>query len=160
MRRISGCAAGFVLALSVLSSASVVGATTHKKPVPHPKAITEKAAAKQYLADVAPYNAANDAFYNAWKGVTQASQLEGIVSPFLAASQTFDSLILRQKWPASDRQDVKALVAADEGDLGSLEGANVSDISTIDGNLSRDANASGSDANILRSDLGLPPPTP
>jgi hypothetical protein len=162
MRRTSECAAGLVLALSVLSFAPAVGATTHKKPVAHPKAMTEKAAAKQYLADVAPYNAANDAFSNASKGVTQSSQLEGVVAPLLAALQTFDSLILRQMWPASDRQDVKALVAAGglvAGDLSSLEAANGLDISTIEANLSRDGNASSSDANILRSDLGLPPPT-
>jgi hypothetical protein len=122
---------------------------------------TESSAAQQYLADVAPFNAAVNTYTASFNSSTQYSQLPALVTPLVTALQTFDSLVLRQQWPASVKQDIKTMVAADgvyQGDLQSLESANALNISTIDASVSRDANASTEDSNIVRSDLGLPPP--
>jgi hypothetical protein len=126
-----------------------------------PATTSESAAAQQYLADIAPYNAAVSTAQTALNSATEMSQLPAIIGPAVTAMQNADNLLLRQQWPAGVRQDIKTKVAADGaviGDLTSLETANASDASSIEANIGRDANASAADANIVRSDLGLPPP--
>jgi len=69
--------------------------------------------------------------------------------------------MLRQQWPSVAKADVKSLViaaGAELGDLNSLATINDSNASTIETNLSKDIAATGTAANIVRADLGLPAP--
>lgn len=131
-------------ALSVailLGAAAMAGASTHR-----PKPITRAQAAKQYLADVAPVNALP----------------RSTTAPVYAATVAkFDTLILRQRWPSDARLDIRALVVADAalvGDYNSVSSSNVLNGSALSATTQRDNQADTTAANIVRADLGLPPP--
>lgn len=156
-----------VLALTALPAAATTHkttTTTHPKKKAHKsKGIAKSAAGKQFLADIAPYNAADDTFSAKSKSVTQYSQLASLVAPVVASLQSFDAVALRQQWPAGVKQDIKTMVTADgayEGDLSALGNADAANISSVEASVTKDGNTSAADSNIVRSDLGLPPPSP
>ena len=68
--------------------------------------------------------------------------------------------LLRTPWDPVTRQDVKALVTAagaEAQDFDSLAQQNALTFNDWDAQLQRDATQAGTAANIVRSDLGLPP---
>jgi hypothetical protein len=122
-------------------------------------AITESEAGQQYLADIAPLNAAVTAF----KGDTNddLSAIAGEVAPIVSAAQTFESTILRQQWPSNTRADIKTLateVGTFESDVSNFGSSSASDISSAEQTMVQADGTFGADSNIVRADLGLPPP--
>jgi hypothetical protein len=154
-------ATGVSIALAVALIASPAGATKHQRHKKAPAGISVSAAGKQYLADVAPVNAATDTAKSAFDAATTAPQLAAAAAPLVASIETLNSTMLRQQWPSVAKADVKSLViaaGAELGDLNSLATINDSNASTIETNLSKDIAATGTAANIVRADLGLPAP--
>jgi hypothetical protein len=147
--------AGTVVCLLGASSAAQAS-THHTKPKP----ITRAQAAKQYLADVAPVNAAENVAKAQPQPVTISAGVK-VLTPVVAANTKFESLVLRQQWPAGDKADIKALVVAYSvynGDLNSW--ATTRGDSAWQTTTSRDRATASADANIVRADLGLAPPIP
>ena len=115
---------------------------------------------RQYLAAVAPYNAALDTFKKRYRNGFTLSQLHsGITHALADALQQFDSAILRLPWPQQVLPDVRALAAADAVELGDLHNAvNATDGPTWARQATADIDMANEAANILRADIGLPPP--
>jgi hypothetical protein len=154
MKRYAAIAGMVVCFLGVSSTAQ---ASTH-----HPKGITTASAAKQYLADIAPANAAATTAHNQAKGAATVADLAKAVAPVIVSYNKFDSLLLRQRWPSGVKTDIHTLVVADSayiGDLNAVSNASAVNLSALGATISRDGQITEADSNIVRSDLGLPPPT-
>jgi len=128
------------MVVCVLGVATIAQASTH-----HPKGITQAQAAKQYLADVAPANA-----------------LPKSTKPpaYAAAVDKLDTLLLNQQWPSATRADIRALVVADAAvvrDYNASPSSNILTGSGLNATTQKDVEADTTAANIVRSDLGLPP---
>lgn len=124
----------------LLGVATIAQASTH-----YPKGITQAQAAKQYLADVAPANA-----------LPQSTKPPA----YAAAVDKFDTLLLSQRWPSGTRADIRALVVADAavvGDYSAFPSSNILNGSALNATTRKDVKADTTAANIVRSDLGLPP---
>jgi hypothetical protein len=116
---------------------------------------------QQYLALATPVNSAVDTFNvknNALGSHFSVAQIQAISTPLANAYQIFDNAVLRLAWPASLLADLHAMVAADSPEISDLQHAATTQ-AWFD-QLARDATASSSAANVVRSDLGLPPPPP
>ena len=93
-----------ILAIGItgcLALASPAGAATHNN-----KSITKAQAAKQYLADVGPSNAA----INAYESTPSASTIPAAVTalaPVIAADTKLASLLSHQQWPSGIKADIK-----------------------------------------------------
>ena len=118
---------------------------------------------KQYLALVAPLNAALNTFtakVNALPTVATVGDLNALAAPLVPALTTFDAALQRLPFPPPMSTDVSALIAADTaavGDLdraGSVAGAKVS---TWLQQFSTDSRRFSAAASAVRADLGLPP---
>ncbi len=159
-----------LLALAVLMLASCGGSggeqtttvlpaqlQTTTKPTTTSKA-TSYATGRDYLRLVARFNAALAHFQAEAKDDTDSTSTKQIAkeaAPVTAALRAFDNAALRANWPPSVRADVRALIRADAGFRSDLEQlAYTRDWS----GLTRDAEASSAAANVVRADLGLPPP--
>ena len=128
------------MVVCLLGVATIAQASTH-----HPKGITQAQAAKQYLADVAPSNA-----------LPQSTKPPA----YAAAVDKLDTLLLSQRWPSGTRADIRALVAADAavvGDYSAFPSSNIFKGSDLNATTQKDLEAETTAANIVRSDLGLPP---
>jgi hypothetical protein len=139
----------------------LLGASSAAQASTHHKGITQAKAAKQYLADIKPVNAVGDLVNPAVKAATTAAGQAKAVAPWLAIVVKFDSLVLRQQWPTGVKGDIRALVVDDAaviGDYQALSSASPLNISSLDASLSRDNQADTTASNIVRADLGLPPP--
>ena len=127
--------------------------------------ISEKAAAKQYLAISVPLNAAANKLVNlvgGWTNKITNAKAGNQAKPAIAAVLTFNRALASDAWPPSARSDVTALRKADAplvADLRSLSSENLQNPSPILADFSRDESALGSAANVLRYDLGLPSTT-
>ena len=120
---------------------------------------TEAQAGQQYLADIAPLNAAVAAFKADTN--TDLSALPGEVAPIVSAAQTFESTILRQQWPSNTKADIKTLateVGTFESDVSNFGSSSALDISSAEQTMVQADGTFGADSNIVRADLGLPPP--
>jgi hypothetical protein len=129
--------AGLVACLLGISSTALAST--------HPKGITQAQAAKQYLADVALVNA-----------LPQSTKPPA----YAAAVGKLDTMLLRQRWPSGVRADIRALVVADAalvGDYYAFPSSNILNGSALNATTQKDADADTTAANIVRSDLGLPP---
>ncbi len=132
--------------------AGTAGATT----------ISDKAAAKQYLAIVAPVNAAGNKFVEQVAGWTTAitnAKAETEAKPVIAAALNFDTALGNDSWPPSARSDVKTLRKADASlvaDLRALSSDKLHNSSSIVAKFERDEGALGAAAATVRYDLGLP----
>lgn len=155
-------------ACGVTSNASnqggnVSASTAPLLPTPTPT-MTVAAYQQQYLTIVAPYNAAFDVFHAHLKpyiGTTNypsENNLGSWCSPYATALTAFDNVLLRSPWPASAEADVHALVNGDAPELGDLDACGAPNEVTWFSQLSKDSDAASTAANVLRSDLGLPPP--
>jgi hypothetical protein len=145
------------MVVCLLGMASTAQASTHHK------GITKGAAGKQYLADIAPANAAANTAHNQANGATTVADLAKAVAPVIITYNKFDSLLLRQKWPNGVKTDIHTLVVADSayiGDLNAVSNASALNLSALGATISRDGQITEADSNIVRADLGLPPPAP
>jgi len=119
-----------------------------------------------YLGLVAPVNAATDTFDVAGTKLGNnptAAAVQQIATPFAAALTAFDSKVLRVKWPASVASDVKGVVLADGAFIGDLDSASAQNAVTAASwvsAISADGEKASTASNIVRADLGLPPPKP
>jgi hypothetical protein len=162
MRRAIGLSAGALLAVAMITGvAGTAGATDHK-PAHHSTAITEKAAAKQYLGIVGPVNTDLSAFANAagnWPSDETGPEAFKAAGTAIAALRTVQTDLLKDEWPKGAQADVKIEnqdVAPLLGDLQGLDSANALSISSLSTNLTRDGQILTTQSNILRHDLGLP----
>jgi hypothetical protein len=129
-----------------------------QKTAPASTAPTKAEFGQRYLELVAPLNAAIDTLRNRTKGYndsTPASRIRADAALATAALEHFDNAILRADWPSAVKADVRALVRTDAALQSDLEQIADTDDWT---QLTRDAEASSSAANVVRADLGLPPP--
>lgn len=134
------CATITGMVVCLLGVATIAQASTH-----HSKGITQAQAAKQYLGDVAPTNA-----------LPQSTKPPA----YAAAVDKLDTLLLSQRWPSGTRADIRALVVADAavvGDYNASPSSNIFNGSALNGTTQKDLKADTTAANIVRSDLGLPP---
>lgn len=110
---------------------------------------------------VAPYNVAIDKFYALYNKLPKypsLKQLEAICIPMATAAQAYIDGVLRIPWQPSMLADVHALATAAglfNADLNNTGNPNVSAWST---KLLQDNSTASTAANVLRADLGLPPP--
>lgn len=128
------------MVVCLLGVATIAQASTHR-----PKDITQAQAAKQYLADVAPSNA-----------LPQSTKPPA----YAAAIDKLDTLLLSQRWPSGTRADIRALVVADAavvGDYSAFPRSNIFNGSALNATTKKDVEADTTGANIVRSDLRLPP---
>jgi hypothetical protein len=139
----------FAVALAMICLAGCGSSSERAEPpstttVPRSTAAPRSTSAAQYLADVAPFNAAASAL-PAHAQVTAPSMIA-----FGRAGLTFARKLLAQSWPTTDEGDVHALAA----DVKRL----AADISTKNTNaLTHDAASANAEAQTLRKQLGLPP---
>lgn len=156
----------FVLALLMVGTfvTPALASTKHKVKPKHPSStITVKAAGRQYLALVNPVNTTIATFVsqaNGWSDSTTDAQAEADAQPVIKDLQNLQTGLLRDRWPSVARNDIKALVqsiAPLVGDLEGLASLNLLSASSWETTFERDASSTGTAANIVRSDLGLPP---
>jgi hypothetical protein len=143
------------VAAPVATTAAVQAATTTAA------AIDYKA---QYLAIVAPANAA----LRTWRAALDklgndpaASDVARVTAPLITAYESTDNALLRAQWPANAEADIKNLVTTDgtlTGDLNAAGGQNVFSAASWESQVASDGGKAGAAANIVRADLGLPPP--
>ena len=142
--------------------AFVVGSNALGASASTTKPITIKQAAKQYLADVGPYNSALDKFsvaFTKWgKANGTAAQTTTFVKPMVAAVKTLDHKFLTQRWPTKAVGAVQTLIsdtAALEGDIAGLPTVNILSESQWSTTFVRDDTVMAAAADIVRKDLGL-----
>ena len=137
------------------------GAVTLASPA-GAKAISKKAAGRQYQALVNPANAAGNRFgveANKWTNSTTNAQAEADAKPVIAAFNKLDRGLIDDRWPAGARADVKSLVtgiAPVIGDLQSLSTISLLSASTWVTTFDRDVNGLKTAVAFVRHDLGLP----
>ena len=111
-------------------------------------------------------NSASDAFQAAagkLGNVATAAEVQQIVTPFANALTTFDSHLLKANWPPAVATDVIGLVTAEGAEIGDLDSAwsqNILSEASWKSALTGDAAKGGTAADIVRADLGPPPPKP
>jgi hypothetical protein len=143
--------APLLLSLFLISSPSIAGAS-----------ISVKAAAKQYLKDVAPTNVILGKFgkeAGGWTNSTTDAQAEKEAAPVVTALRKLQNELLNQSWPARAKRDVRDLyteLAPMEADLETLDGISLLDVGSWESKFATDETTLSSDVNFVRHDLGLP----
>ena len=161
MRR-SALTIGILALAFVLGTSGPATGANIDKPKTH-SAITKTAAAKQYLALVAPARIAGDAFATeaeAWNRATTDAEAESDAEPEIAALSKLQTGLVDDRWPTRDRADVKALattVVPLIADLRSLATLPRRDVSIWAATFKRHDSELRAAATIVRRDLGLPP---
>lgn len=149
MKRVAYASA--MLSVTLLLTSSTAGAS-----------ITKKAAGKQYLKDVAPLNTQITKFNaesDKWTSATTDAQGEKAATPLIAALRTLQNKLLSQSWPSGAKHDVRVLyneTSSLEADLLTISTISDLDSGSWASKFANDATKVGSDANIVRHDLGLP----
>lgn len=113
--------------------------------------------AAEFLALVGPYNAALAAWQASPSNVTSTAQLQAENAPFIAASQTFDNLLLRSGFTGQVAVDARKLATDDAAVIGDLQGWTLATLTQGETALVHDEGIVNGDDDVLRSDLGLPP---
>lgn len=117
----------------------------------------------QYLRDVAPVNGAMSRFVVAsrhWTNRTTDAQAERDATPFINALRSLQTSLANQHWPLKARRDVRSLyfdISSVEADLLSLGGLSMFNSSQWLSTFASDVTKMGSDATLVRHDLGLHP---
>lgn len=122
-------------------------------------------AARQFLSDSAPANAASLRFETAALGwldnpTITNRQAAAAAKPLVEALERMHTAMSHQRWPIADRKDLRSLAAAFKGlvdDLDALGHANLRHVSSWEAPLLRDQARTLFAANRLRRDLGLKP---
>ena len=113
----------------------------------------------QYLALIAPVGHAIGALRRV---PSNQNVPAAVISSFETAFNNFNSAILRDRWPANAQADIKDLVRADGpllADVAQINNQTSATTAAFANQLSRDVNAWSVAVNIVRADLGLPPPS-
>ena len=145
------------LVATLLAAVSVVGSPAGAK------AISKRAAGKQYQALVNPANAATDKFgaeAAKWNNATTSAQFVAAAKPVIASFNKLDTGLIDDRWPSSARADVKSLVTSIApviGDLQSLSTVTLQSAPMWVTSFERDVNGVKSAVAYVRHDLGLPP---
>lgn len=135
-------------------------ASAHKPHKAHHGPSMKKARAR-YLAIVGPVNSAGTTFESAVKaaGTTlTGTELGTDAAPFEKAVETATHKLTTYHWPKRARADVRSLIVSLgtlEGDLASAGNVNALSASSWAGQFSRDDATAGTDAGLVRADLGL-----
>jgi hypothetical protein len=127
------------------------------------KAISKKAAGKQYQALANPANAATNKFAaeaSKWNNSTTNAQFVAAAKPVIAAFNKFDTGLIDDRWPPAARADVKSLVTSIApviGDLQALSTVNALSAPTWVNTFARDVSGVKASVAYVRHDLGLSP---
>jgi hypothetical protein len=127
--------------------------------------VSTQSAAAVYAAAATKVNAVLSAFSAAassWPSSETGPQAAASAGPSITALKVFDTTLTNAQWPANANADVHTLIEADgalSGDLQSLSQVNALSASSWATQFSRDATIDGTDANLVRHDLGLPAST-
>jgi hypothetical protein len=125
--------------------------------------LTRKEAADKYLEILGPANAALAKWQKQAQSYTDDTTAEEIgkdTAPVAAALDDASAALLRVQWPSSVAPDVKELVRAHgplAGDFRSVSSQTIFSVQNWITQLQQDAGKAHAAANIVRSDLGLPP---
>jgi hypothetical protein len=139
-----------------VSTRTVSAPATTAKPDLH-------ALGQQYLTIIGPSNAEVDKFnkkVDTYTDNTTAEQIARDAEPLAASLDKASNELLQVDWPAPVKQDVKAMVTAYgalSGDLRSVGDQNIFSIANWSTQVAQDAGRAKAAANIVRSDLDLPP---
>lgn len=122
------------------------------------------AAARQYLADSTPVEAASahfEATALSWVGGSAVTHAEAASAarPLISALEAMHTKLGTQRWPSSTRHDVTVLATAASGlvsDLRALSRADLAKTSSWEGPLLHGDLLITAAANKVRRDLGLP----
>jgi hypothetical protein len=164
VRNVFGLVISLLLVAGCGSAAPAVGTATAgatATPATSAPTLSQAALAQQYLALVGPYNAALNTFNGKLAHTASnasPSQLQTISTPLANALQQFDSAVLRAPWPPGVLTDVHALTTSDAPQLSDLENAGSPSAVMWYSQFQRDTTAAAAAANVVRADLGLPPP--
>jgi hypothetical protein len=118
--------------------------------------------ARQYLSDVAPYNAAFRTFNHvgdSWTASTPGAARAAGAAPFLAAVKRLAHLLRTQHWPGSARADVQSLAALDDQVAGLLEELpelDASHLSSWQATMLHVLTLAAATSGQVHADLGLP----
>jgi hypothetical protein len=122
-----------------------------------------KADAGIYVAAAAKANAAAASFgtaADAWPASETGAQAEAAAGPLISAMKAFVTSLTDGAWPADATTDVHTLVSAAGAVIGDLDGLDaVTSLSGWVQQLAHDEGSLGTDADLVRHDLGLPPAT-
>jgi hypothetical protein len=153
-----------MLVIVLTSSVAAASSATEWAKKPSLRSLTTKTAAKQFLADDAPFAAARTIYgeaFTSWEAAKKPfSATASFVEPFLTACQAFEHRLDSQKWPSNAVSDVRIFakslipVRNDVAALPSL--TSLAGGSALAAKLARDSVASRTDSNDLRRVLGLP----
>lgn len=119
--------------------------------------------ATQYLAAVAPYNAATDLLHAKVAKLSPkatGAQYAILTEPLAHASEALSQALLRLPWPPTMKQDVDALVTADtifESDLLGIRDQTLFSATAFFQQFINDSAKARAAVSIVRADLGLPP---
>lgn len=159
------CASTLVGVLASCGSSSVSTPTSFAPQTPAASpTISAAEYEQQYLTIVAPYNAALTAFnvhmkpYDGTANYPSETDLQSWCTPFAAAVTDFDNLLLRSPWPPDAVADIHALATADAPELADLNNCGSPNELTWFTQFDKDDQSSSTAANVVRADLGLPPP--
>jgi len=114
-----------------------------------------------YLAAATKGNAAIVAFgkaANSWPSSETGAQAEVSAQPAIAALKQFTTILTDYNWPSSATADVHALISAMGAVTGDLEGLSSVDLFSSSNwaqQFTHDASVTGTDADLVRHDLGL-----
>jgi hypothetical protein len=159
---------------AVCITAGCGGSTHASAPVSSAKSVTTVVATPTttappdhgqiYLRLAAPANAAVDMFDRGLRALSPNMDLPAsLLLPYAAAVNTFDEKILRVKWPPNTEADIKTLVQDDSvlvADLSAANNQTALSAGSFENQLNSDEAKDGSEAQIVRADLDLPPPPP
>jgi hypothetical protein len=135
--------------------------TTHHDMTTQSATPSTQELAQTYLRIVRPANAEIDRFTakaRSWNDETTNAQAAKDAGPVIAALEEADNELLRVRWPAAIRADVKALVRADGAVIGDLNGIrDAVAVGSWANQFSKDLGEFAAAVAIVRADLGLPP---
>jgi hypothetical protein len=143
--------------------ASPSSASESKNTPTHP--ITTEQAAKQFLADDAPFASARTAYgiaFASWEAEKKPfSATNNFVEPFVKACKTFAQKLVSQHWPRGALSDARVFARSlipIENDVNALPSlTRVVGARVLAAKFARDTATSLTDSNTLRGVLDIPP---
>lgn len=172
---VAAFAAGSCIALTACGQNSAAKATAPTTTTPSTATASTSSTpaptvdyAAQYLRLVAPPNAAADVLGDTLDALAKRKAGNAAYIPpfttYAAALQTWNNVLLRSPWPEKVLPDVKALVGANADEIAAVNNL-ITAATTNRGDFQGLFNAWGAAgtkgstaANVVRADLGLPPP--
>ncbi|WP_298342625.1 hypothetical protein [Ferrimicrobium sp.] len=151
---------------STAAKSSATTTTTKKTTTPSaaPVAMTEAQAAKVYTAAIGPMNSALTALgkqANGWTNSTPTSTVTAALAPVNSAltkgENELNALAVKYPKAATALHNLTTAASSMDGVLNSVTSANVFSLSSWVTQLEQAASVTNNDANIVRSELGLPP---